>query len=133
MEAVDPDDSRVWTWQELRSAVVEEVPTAGTSGRVARLLGSMVTAAAGAFLGEGPPEIRLRLETDTESTVVTVYAATAGGYAAKEAELSQALLADFVAGTAHPGNLVRWGREHAAQGTLEPVVRETLLIAWAQA
>ncbi|WP_053712954.1 hypothetical protein [Streptomyces sp. XY413] len=130
MEVVDPDDSRRWTWQELRSAVLEDVPTAGTPGRVARLLGSMVTAAAGAFIGEGPPEMRLRLETDTETEAVTVYAAAAGGYGAKEVELSQALLARFVAGTADPSTLARWGEEHAVEGTPEPAVRESLLTAW---
>ncbi|MER7736577.1 hypothetical protein ABTX80_37470 [Streptomyces erythrochromogenes] len=49
LEAVDRDDSRAWTWAELRSAVVEDVPTAGTAGRVSRLLGSMASAAAGGY------------------------------------------------------------------------------------
>lgn len=64
LEAVDPDGSRTWTWEELRSAVVEGVPAEGPSGRAAKLLGSVVSAAAGVFLGEGPPETTLRLETE---------------------------------------------------------------------
>ncbi|AQT70754.1 hypothetical protein B1K54_02560 [Streptomyces sp. fd1-xmd] len=132
VEAVDPDGSRAWTWAELRSAAVEDVPTAGTPGRVSRLLGSMVAAAAGAFLGEGPPEMRLRLETESGVQEVTVYAAAAGGYEAQEAALSRELLARFVAGTADPRAPAAWGREHASEGTPEPAVREALLKAWAR-
>ncbi|MFD9081818.1 hypothetical protein [Streptomyces erythrochromogenes] len=133
LEAVDPDGSRAWTWAELRSAVVEDVPTAGTPGRVSRLLGSMVSAAVGAFLGEGPPEMRLRLETEAGPQEVTVYAAAAGGYEARETALSQDLLARFVAGTAAPRALGAWGREHALEGTPKPAVREALLESWARA
>ncbi|MFJ9768250.1 hypothetical protein ACIRUY_31035 [Streptomyces erythrochromogenes] len=132
LEAVDRDDSRAWTWAELRSAVVEDVPTAGTAGRVSRLLGSMVSAAAGAFIGEGPPEMRLRLETGAGPQEATVYAAAAGGYEAHEAELSQDLLARLVAGTADPGATGAWGREPAREGTPEPDVRKALLQTWAR-
>lgn len=44
-EAVDPDGSRTWTWEELRSAVVEDVPTESPSGRVSKLVGSVISAA----------------------------------------------------------------------------------------
>ncbi|MFD4864103.1 hypothetical protein [Streptomyces sp. NPDC058412] len=131
-EAVDPDGSRAWTWEGLRSAVVEDVPVEGPSGRASKLLGAVVSAAVGAFTGEGPPEMTLRLETDNGPERVTVYAAVAG-YGAEETALSQELLARFVAGTAHPRTLEAWGRDHAPQGTPKPPERESLLRTWARA
>ncbi|MFJ7780620.1 hypothetical protein [Streptomyces yangpuensis] len=130
LEAVDPDGSRAWTWEQLRSAVVEDVPTSGASGRVSRLLGSVVSAAAGAFLGEGPPEMSLRLETEAGPEEMTVYAAAAGGYEAAEVALSMELLARFVAGTADPRALGTWGREHGWEGTPQRAEREALLQGW---
>ncbi|WP_405832372.1 MULTISPECIES: hypothetical protein [unclassified Streptomyces] len=132
LEAVDPDGSRTWTWEELRSAVVEDVPTESPSGRASKLLGSVVSAALGAFLGEGPPEMTLRLETENGPEQVTAYAAVAG-YGAEETALSQDLLARFVAGAADPRTLAAWGREHAPEGTPGPPVRESLLRSWAGA
>ncbi|MFG2342058.1 hypothetical protein [Streptomyces yangpuensis] len=130
LEALDPDGSRSWNWEELRSAVIEDVPTSGASGRVSRLLGSMVSAAAGVFLGEGPPEMSLRLETEAGSEEVTVYAAAAGGYEPSEVTLSMELLARFVARTADPRALGTWGSEHAREGTPPHAERETLLEEW---
>ncbi|MFJ3725469.1 hypothetical protein ACIPYQ_23250 [Streptomyces sp. NPDC090045] len=132
LEAVDPDGSRTWRWAELRSAVVEDVPVEGPSGRAAKLLGSVVAAAFDAFLGGGPPEMTLRLETENGPEEVTAYAAVAG-YGAEEAALSQDLLARFVAGTADPRTLADWGREHAPEGTPKPPARESLLRTWAGA
>ncbi|MFG2985508.1 hypothetical protein ACGFYQ_30325 [Streptomyces sp. NPDC048258] len=133
LEAVDPDGSRTWTWEGLRSAVVEDVPAESPSGRAPKFLGSMISAAFGAFLGEGPPEMTLRLETEYGPEAVTVYSAAAGGYGAEEAALSQELLARFVAGTADPRVLAAWGREHALEGTPKPRVREAVLRTWAEA
>ncbi|MDX3540998.1 hypothetical protein PV721_43345 [Streptomyces sp. MB09-01] len=130
LQAVDPDGSRAWTWEELRSAVVEDVPVDGPSGRAAKLLGSVLSAAVDAFLGEGPPEMTLRLETENGPERVTVHAAVAG-YGAEETALSQDLLARFVARTADPRTLEAWGREHAPQGTPKPPARESLLRTWA--
>ncbi|MFE5495280.1 hypothetical protein ACFQ7Z_35710 [Streptomyces virginiae] len=130
LEAVDPDGSRAWNWEDLRSAVVEDVPVSGVSGRVSRLIGSMVSAAAGVFLGEGPREMRLWLETEGGPEEVTVYAAAAGGYAAREIVLSMELLARFVARTADPRVLGAWGREHGREGTPPRAEREALLEAW---
>lgn len=132
LEALDPDGNRAWTWGELRSATVVDVPTAETSGRALRLLGSMVSAAAGAFLGERPPEMRLLLETEAGPEEVTVYAAAAGGYGAQEVALSQDLLARFVEGTADTRALGAWGREYAQEGTPRRAAREALLRDWAR-
>ncbi|MGP4084438.1 hypothetical protein [Streptomyces sp. KR55] len=133
LEAVDPDGSRTWTWEGLRSAVVEDVPTESPSGRASKFLGSVISAAVGAFLGEGPTEMTLRLETECGPEAVTVYSAAAGGYGAKEAALSKDLLARFVAGTADPRALEAWGREHGLEGTPKPRVREAVLQTWAEA
>ncbi|MGW6981651.1 hypothetical protein ACWGE1_19770 [Streptomyces sp. NPDC054932] len=134
LEALDPDDgSRTWTWGGLRSAVVEDVPTETPTGRVTKLIGSMVSAALETFIGGGPPEMTLRLETEDGPEQLTVHSAAAGGYGAEEAALSQALLDRFVAGTADPRTLEAWGREHALEGTPAPRAREALLRAWAQA
>ncbi|MCM9076681.1 hypothetical protein L1606_00940 [Streptomyces spororaveus] len=133
LEAADPDTPLSWSWAELRSAVVEDVPGHHPVGRAAKLLGAMFSAAIGGeFAGEGPPEMRLRLETDEGTREVTVHAAAAGGYLTEEVRLSQDLLDRFVAGTADPRAVEEWGREHAAEGTPEPRVRETLLRTWAQ-
>ncbi|MFD9408128.1 hypothetical protein ACFWBN_14075 [Streptomyces sp. NPDC059989] len=133
LEAVDPDGSRTWTWEGLRSAVVDDVPAESPSGRASKLLGSVVSAALGAFLGEGPPEMTLRLETADGPQEVTVYAAASGGYGAEEAALSQDLLARFVAGTADPRTMEAWGREHGPEGTPKRHVREALLRTWLEA
>lgn len=131
LEAVGADGPRAWTWSGLRSAVVEDVPGQGAWGRATGLLGSMLSAVAGAFLGEGPPRMTLRLETESGSEEVPVYAAAAGGYGAQETALSQDLLARLVAGTADQGTVRAWGREHGSERTPEPRVREALLRAWA--
>ncbi|MEU9304697.1 hypothetical protein [Streptomyces sp. NPDC048269] len=133
LEAEDPDGSRAWTWEGLRSAVVEDVPAESPSGRATKFFGSMISAAFGAFLGEGPPEMTLRLETEAGPEAVTVHSAAAGGYGAEEAALSQDLLARFVAGTADPRTLEEWGREHSREGTPKPREREAVLRTWAQA
>ncbi len=132
LEALDLDGSRTWAWDALRSAVVEGVPTEGPAGRAPKFLGSMVSAAVGAFLGEGPPEMTLRLEAESGPEELKVYAAAAGGYGAEEVALSQDLLARFVAGTADPRALEAWGREHGLEGTPKPREREALLRSWAQ-
>ncbi|MFD4140966.1 hypothetical protein [Streptomyces sp. NPDC058572] len=132
LEALDLDGSRMWAWEEVHSAAVEDVPTEGPAGRAPKFLGSVVSAAVGAFLGEGPPEMTLRLETEYGPEELKVYAAAAGGYGAEEAALSQGLLARFVARTADPRVLEAWGREHGLEGTPKPHVREALLQTWAE-
>ncbi|WP_327381271.1 hypothetical protein [Streptomyces sp. NBC_01207] len=132
LEAMDPDSPRAWTWAELRSAVVEDVPGHNPVGRATKALGAMISAAIGTdYLGEGPPEMTLRLETEEGAQEVIVHAAAAG-YPAEEARLSQDLLDRFVAGTADPRAVEAWGREHALEGIPEPRAREALLHAWAQ-
>lgn len=132
LEATDPDRPRAWTWAELRSAVVEDVPGHNPVGRATKALGAMISAAIGTdYLGEGPPEMTLRLETEAGAQEVTVHAAVAG-YPSEEARLSQYLLDRFVAGTADPRAVEAWGREHALEGTPEQRAREALLHAWAQ-
>lgn len=113
------------------SAVVEEVPTEGANGRATKFLGSLLSAVTGAFLGEGPPEMKLRLETEYGPEEVSVYSAAAGGYGAEEAALSQELLARFVAGAADPRAVEEWGREHGLEATPKARVRENLLRSWA--
>ncbi|MER6446756.1 hypothetical protein DEJ51_32145 [Streptomyces venezuelae] len=133
LEATDPASPRTWTWAELRSAVVEDVPRHDPVGRATKALGAMISAAIGSdYLGEGPPEMKLRLETEEGTHEVTVHSAAAGGYSAGETRLSQELLDRFVAGTAHPRAVEEWGREHAVEGTPDPRAREVLLHAWAR-
>lgn len=130
LEASDPGGSRTWTWEELRSAVVEGVPTEGRAGRAPKFLGGVVSAAIGTFLGEGPPEMALVLETQDGPREVTVYGAAAAGYTAGEVALSQDLLARFTAGTADPAAVEAWGREHGLERTPKPRAREALLREW---
>ncbi|MEU2451906.1 hypothetical protein ABZ605_17755 [Streptomyces sp. NPDC012765] len=133
LEALDPDGPRAWSWEELSSAVVRDVPSESPASRTSKLLGSVVSAAIGTFLGEGPPEMRLRMETGDSTQEVTVYSAAAGGYIAEEVRLSQDLLDRFVAGTADPQAVEEWGRKYAPDGTPEPSARLALLHTWAQA
>ncbi|WP_327266081.1 hypothetical protein OG444_36115 [Streptomyces sp. NBC_01232] len=132
LEAADPDGSLTWTWQGVRSAVVEDAPSESRTSRASKLLGSVVSAAIGGLTGEGPPEMTLRLDTADGSQRLTVYSAAAGGYIDEEVRLSQELLDRFVAGTADPRAPGAWGRVHAGEGTPEPRAREALLRAWAQ-
>ncbi|MEU9107180.1 hypothetical protein AB0D54_23080 [Streptomyces xanthophaeus] len=130
LEAFDLDGaSRMWRWEAVRSAVVEDVPVEGSGG----LFASVVSAAVGAFHGEGPRAMRLRLETEDGTEEVTVHSAAARGYGTEEAALSQDLLARFVAGTADPRTVEEWGREHGLENTPKPRVREELLRTWVQA
>lgn len=133
LEALDSEGSRMWRWEGLRSAVVGEVPTQTPSGRVVKVLGSVVLGALETLIGRYPPEMTLRLETEQGPAQVSVYSAAAGGYGPQEVALSQDLLARFVARTADPRALEIWGREHGLEGTPKPRARESLLRAWAQA
>ncbi|MEU2157340.1 hypothetical protein ABZ532_20370 [Streptomyces sp. NPDC019396] len=132
VEAVEPGRSRMWAWDGLRSAVVADVPTGEPSGRAAKLIGSVVSATAGAFLGGGPPAMTLRLETEHGPEELSVHSAAAGGYGVEEVSLSQDLLACFVAGTADPRAAEAWGREHGPKGTPKPSERAALLRSWAR-
>ncbi|MFJ4776101.1 hypothetical protein [Streptomyces sp. NPDC088762] len=133
LEAEGPDGRRTWSWEGLRSAAVEDVPAASASGRASKFVGSVVSAAIGAFTGERPPEMTLRLQTEDAHEEVTVYAAASGGYGPEETALSQQLLARFVAGTADPRTIEAWGREHGLETTPKERVRESLLRAWLEA
>ncbi|WP_369776806.1 hypothetical protein [Streptomyces sp. R33] len=129
LEAVGPDGSRSWAWEGLRSAVIEDVPRQGPSGRLSGILESLLSSVSG---GEEPPGMTLRLQTEYGVEELRVYSAAAGGYDAEEDALSQELLARFVTGTANPRTLEAWGSDHGSEGTPKAHVRQDLLRAWAE-
>lgn len=130
LEAVAPERSRTWTWEELRAVTVEEVPRQGMAGRLSGIVESLVMSLTG---GEGPPTMTLRLETDSGPERIRVYSAAAGGYSAEEEALPQELMGRFVAGTAGLEAMEAWGREHGLEDTPKARVREELLRTWARA
>ncbi|MEV5880917.1 hypothetical protein AB0L75_43465 [Streptomyces sp. NPDC052101] len=97
LEAVDPERSRTWTWEELRAVTVEEVPRQGMAGRLSGIVDSLVMSLGG---GEVPPTMTLRLETRNGPERLRIYSAAAGGYSAEEEALSQELLGRIAAGPA---------------------------------
>ncbi|MFJ7154299.1 hypothetical protein ACIQUQ_05120 [Streptomyces sp. NPDC101118] len=133
--AEDPYGTRTWAWEELRAASVVDVPVKGTARRLGQAFEVLLAAVGGS--GDEPAEMSLRLTaTDPEVDVteeVSVHAAVSGGYPTDEVELSQSLLARFVAGEADPGALTAWARGDGHHGTPKARQRQALLRSWAEA
>ncbi|MEU9165790.1 hypothetical protein AB0D29_36645 [Streptomyces sp. NPDC048424] len=131
VQARSPEGIRAWPWAILRSAGVEAVPVEGDTrggGRfLVAVLEAVVTLASG-YGGEEPPQMFVVLETADGTEEVQVSAATKG-YTSREIALSRHLLARFREGTADPGTLTAWSREHRG-GTPKPPEREALLREW---
>ncbi|MFJ6939913.1 hypothetical protein [Streptomyces sp. NPDC101132] len=135
VEAEDPYGTRTWAWEDLRAAAVVDVPLRGTASRFGQAVDVLIAAVSGG--GDEPAEMSLRL-TATDPTMelteeLSVHAAAAGGYPSDEVELSQSLLARFVAGEADPGALTAWARGDGHRGTPKHRQRQALLRSWAEA
>ncbi|MEW2139532.1 hypothetical protein AB0892_23615 [Streptomyces sp. NPDC005409] len=134
VQARGSDCVRAWPWSILRSISLEAVPVEGDARGGGRFLAAVLEAVvtlASSYGGEEPPQMFLVLETEGGAEKVQVSAATKR-YTSREITLSQHLLARFRAGTAAPGTLTAWRREHRG-GTPKPPEREALLGEWARA
>jgi hypothetical protein len=133
VEALGVGQGRCWTWDEVVRIETHDVPV--RSG--ARRLASMAfDAALVVVTGDGvlPPAFSVEVATAEETVQVDVHAAVAGGiYLPSEYELSTALLERLADGGAGIGDLLAWGRDHAAEGTPPREEREALLRKWAGA
>ncbi|MGA5896114.1 hypothetical protein [Streptomyces venetus] len=133
VEAPGVGEGRFWPWDEVVRIETHDVPV--RSG-VRRLASMAFDAALVAVTGDGefPPAFSVEVVTAEESVQVDAHVAVAGGiYLPSEYELSHALLRGLTAGDAEIGELLAWGREHAAEGTLPREEREALLRKWAGA
>ncbi|MGW0867937.1 hypothetical protein [Streptomyces sp. NPDC002611] len=133
VEAPGAGRGRFWTWDEV--VRIETHHVAVRSG-VRRLASMAFDAASVMVTGDGqlPPAFEVEVATAEESVLVDVLAAVTGGiYLPSEYDLSTTLLRRLADGGAEIGDLLAWGREHAAEGTPSREEREALLRKWAGA
>lgn len=134
VETLGAGQGRFWAWGEVVRIGTAGVPVRSRVRRMASLaFDAVLVAATGA--GELPPAFLVELATAEETVEVSVHTAVAGGiYQPSEYELSVALLERLADGGAEVvGDLLAWGREHAAGGTPPREEREALLRKWAGA
>ncbi|CAM5655647.1 hypothetical protein STAFG_1651 [Streptomyces afghaniensis 772] len=133
VETLGAGRGRFWTWDEVVRIEPHDVPV--RSG-VRRLASMAFDAALVVVTGDGelPPPFCVDVTTAEETVRADVLAAVAGGiYLPSEYELSVTLLQRLAEGGAEIGDLLAWGRDHAAEGTPPREEREALLRKWAGA
>ncbi|MFF5982200.1 hypothetical protein ACFY78_25460 [Streptomyces olindensis] len=131
VEMLGPDQSGFRAWDEVVRIGTEGVPVRSGARRMASMAFDAVLVAVTGY-GELPPAFLVEVATAEETVEVTVHAAVAGGfYQPSEYELSVALLERLADGGAEVGDLLAWGRDHAAEGTPPREEREALLRKWA--
>ncbi len=131
VETLGAGRGRFWAWDEVVRIRTDGVPVRSGARRMASMAFDAVLVAVTGY-GELPPAFLLELVTAEETVEVTVQAAVAGGfYQPSEYELSTALLERLADGAAEVGDLLAWGRDHAAEGTPPREEREALLRKWA--
>ena len=84
--------------------------------------------------GDGilPPAFTVRVDTTDGTEEVSVSSPAVGGiYTPVEHDLSRAVLERLADGGSTVGELLAWGRRHAADGTPRREEREVLLRRWA--
>lgn len=122
-----------WTWDEVIRIEAHDVPV--RSG-ARRLVSMAIDAAVVVVTGDGelPPAFSVEVATAEETIQVDVHAAVTGGiYLPDEYELSVTLLQRLADGGTGIGDLLAWGRDHAAEGTPPREEREALLRKWTEA
>ncbi|MDG9706821.1 hypothetical protein [Streptomyces sp. DH10] len=133
VEVLGAGRGRFWTWDEVVRIDTRDVPV--RSG-VRRLASMAFDAALVVVTGDGqlPPAFSVEVTTAEETVQADVHAAVTGGiYLPSEYELSVTLLQRLADGGTDIGDLLAWGRDHAAEGTLPHEEREALLRKWAGA
>ncbi|AYG78434.1 hypothetical protein DWB77_00541 [Streptomyces hundungensis] len=127
---VGPDE-RVWTWPEVTDLQVDQVPVRSAVVRWATRAATFAAAALDAWVPGTPAEMTVAVSSGTHRTEVPVFSAAATAYTQREVDLSHALLAHFVRGTASPALLTDWWKETRPVGVLRSRQREDLLEYWA--
>jgi hypothetical protein len=122
-----------WTWDEVVRIETRDVPVRSEMRRLASMaFDAALTVVTGG--GELPPVFSVEVATAEETVQVDVHVAVAGGiYLPSEYELSVTLLQRLADGGTGIGELLAWGRDHAAEGTPPREEREALLRKWAGA
>jgi hypothetical protein len=133
VEASGDGRGRFWTWDEVVRIETRDVPVRSGMRRLASMAFDTALAVVTGG-GELPPAFSVEVATAEETVEVDVHAAVAGGiYLPSEYELSVALLQRLADGSTRIGDLLAWGRDHAAEGTPPHEEREALLRKWAEA
>ncbi|GGX02300.1 hypothetical protein [Streptomyces lomondensis] len=133
VESLGADQGRFWTWDEVVRLGTEGVPVRSGVRRLASMAFDAALVVVTGY-GEQPPAFSVEVVTAEETVLVDVHTAVAGGiYPLSEYELSVALLERLAGGGAEIGDLLAWGRDHAAEGTPPREEREALLRKWAGA
>ncbi|MEU0724048.1 hypothetical protein [Streptomyces sp. NPDC006140] len=132
VETLGAGQGTFWAWDEVVRIGTDGVPVRSGARRMASMAFDAVLAAVTGGGGELPPAFLVELVAAEETVEVTAHVAVAGGiYQPSEYELSVALLERLAEGRAEVGDLLRWGRDHAAEGTPPREEREALLRKWA--
>mgnify|MGYP001070726110 FL=1 len=133
VETLGVDHGSSWGWEKVRCVEAADVALRSTARRLASLaLDSVVVLVSGD--GILPPAFTVRVETADGTEEVSVFSPAVGGiYTPVEYGLSRAVLERLTDGGPTVGELLHWGREHAAGGTPRRAEREALLREWARA
>lgn len=125
-----------WSWTELSSFHVGQVPTGDLAGKLLSSVGRRVVEAALTAVGFGgepdlPPVLSARLLLEDGSTAELMALSATDAYSVREAQLSQHLLDRLVTGSTSVRTLLDWGREQDdLDHTPREAKREELLWEW---
>ncbi|MEU6147913.1 hypothetical protein ABZ848_47205 [Streptomyces sp. NPDC047081] len=133
VETVGLGHGSSWGWEKVRRVEAADVAVRSAARRLASLaLDSVVVLVSGD--GVLPPAFTVRVETADGTEEVSVSSPTVGGiYTPLEYDLSRAVLERLTDDVSTVGELLAWGRDHAAAGTPRREEREALLRKWAGA
>ncbi|MCH5671337.1 hypothetical protein [Streptomyces gilvus] len=122
-----------WSWAEVRRIEAADVAVRSGARRLASLAWDSVAVLVTGD-GELPPAFTVRVETADGTEEVSVLSTAVGGvHTPDEYELSRTLLERITDSREVVGELLAWGRHHAAEGTPRREEREALLRKWAGA
>lgn len=131
VETLGVDHGSSWGWEKVRRVEAADVAVRSAGRRLASLaLDSVVVLVSGD--GILPPAFTVRVDTTDGTEEVSVFSPAVGGiYTPVEYDLSRAVLERLTDGGSTVGELLAWGRRHAADGTPRREEREVLLRRWA--
>ncbi|MFJ8314268.1 hypothetical protein [Streptomyces sp. NPDC094147] len=124
-------DPQSWPWSTVMDVEVTEVPVRSAVTRWATRAATVAAAVLDFWVPGSPPEMTVTVSTmqgEHHHTPVLSGAATA--YTQREVDLSHALLAHFVRGSASPGALTAWWKETQPVEVLRSRQREAVLEHW---
>lgn len=133
VETLGLEHGSSWSWEKVRRIEAADVAVRSAGRRLASMaLDSVVVLVSGD--GVLPPAFTVRVDTVDGTEEVSVYSPAVGGiYTPVEYDLSRAVLERLTDRVSTIGELLAWGRDHAADGTPRREEREALLRRWAGA